>query len=138
MKKHETTALTMNDVRLQIEEYHPKADESEDEVEVRAVKVTNLPPKISKEQIELFFESRKKSGSGSDDLDTVDYDEAAHCAIVWFTDSEGKLKNSGVVKLTLYMYYFIFFKNWLSFILIFYFNHQIIITLKMRNIIRYR
>lgn len=107
LKKHETTALTMNDVRLQIEEYHPKADESDNEVEVRAVKVTNLPPKISKEQVELFFESRKKSGSGSDDLDTVDYDEAAHCAIVWFTDSEGQLKNAGIVKLTLY--YFIIF-----------------------------
>lgn len=93
LKKHESTVLTMNEVKLQIGEYYPKTDESEDEVEVTAVKVTNLPPKISKEQIELFFESRKKSGIESDDLDKVDYDEAAHCAIVWFKNSEGQLKN---------------------------------------------
>lgn len=102
MKKHESTVLTMNEVKLQIGEYHPKTDESEDEVEVMAVKVTNLPPKISKEQIELFFESRKKSGIESDDLDKVDYDKAAHCAIVWFKNSEGQLKNAGIVRLTLY------------------------------------
>lgn len=87
----------MNEVRLEIKEYNPKTDESEYEVEVKAVKLTYLPPKISEEQIELFFESRKKSGSGSDDLDKVDYDEAAHCAIVWFTNSEGQLKKVGIV-----------------------------------------
>nr|XP_034317327.1 protein mono-ADP-ribosyltransferase PARP14 isoform X2 [Crassostrea gigas] len=88
LKKHENKALTMDEVQLKIDEYHPKTEESEDEVEVMAVKVTNLPPKISKEQIELFFESRKKSGSGSDDVDKVDYDKAAHFAIVWFKNSE--------------------------------------------------
>lgn len=92
----------MNEVQLKIEEYQPKTVESEDEVEVMAVKVTNLPPKISKDQIELFFESRKKSSSGIDDLDKVDYDEAAHCAIVRFKKSEGQLKNAGFVKLALY------------------------------------
>lgn len=102
LKKQETKALTMNEVQLKIEEYHPRTDESEDEVEVMAVKVTNLPPKISKEQIELFFESRKKSGSGSDDVEKVDYDKAAHFAIVWFKNSEGQLKNAGIVKLALY------------------------------------
>lgn len=96
----------MNEVRLQIEENHFKTNESGDEVEVMAVKVTNLPPKISKDQIELFFESRKKSGSGIDDLDKVDYDEAAHCAIVRFKNSAGQLKNAGAVKFTMYNFSF--------------------------------
>lgn len=98
LKKHKTTALSMNKVQLKIEEYHPEINESTDEVEVTAVKVTNLPPKISKEQIELFFESRKKSGSG--EFEKVDYDEATHCAVVWFKDPEGQLKNAGIVNLT--------------------------------------
>lgn len=101
----------MNEVRLQIKEHHFKTNESGDEVEVMAVKVTNLPPKISKEQIELFFESRKKSGTGSDDLDKVDYDEAARCAIVWFKNSAGKLKNAGAVKFTLYNFSFEYLNN---------------------------
>lgn len=96
----------MNEERLQIKECHFKANESGYDVEVIAVKVTNLPPKISKEQIELFFESHKKSGSGSDDLDKVDYDKAAHCAIVRFKNSEGQLKNAGIVKLSLYNFSF--------------------------------
>lgn len=87
-KKHETTALTINKVQLQIGEYHPEIDESEDEVMGTAVKVTNLPPKISKEQIELAFESLKKSG-GSEEVKKVNYDEAARYAIVWFKDPEG-------------------------------------------------
>lgn len=53
-----------------------------------AVKVTNLPPKINKEQIELAFESYIKSG-GSEDVKKVKYDEAARYAIVWFKDPEG-------------------------------------------------
>lgn len=53
-----------------------------------AVKVTNLPPKISKEQIELAFESHIKSG-GSEEVKKVKYDKAARYAIVWFKDPEG-------------------------------------------------
>lgn len=80
----------MEEMQLNIEEYHPQTEESEDQVEVMAVKVTNLPPNIRKLQIELFFESAKKSGSRSEDLENVEYDEAAHCAIIWFKDSEGQ------------------------------------------------
>lgn len=90
LKKHETTALSMNMMQLQIKDYYPETDESEDEIDVTAVKVTNLPPKISKEQIELFFENIKRSGS--EEFKKVDYDEAANCAIVWFNDSKGKLE----------------------------------------------
>lgn len=79
----------MDEMQLQIEEYHQKAVESTGKVDVAAVKVTNLPPKIRKLQIELFFESPKKSGSSNEDLKKVDYDEATHCAIVWFKKSEG-------------------------------------------------
>lgn len=68
------------------------------------VKVINLSFKISKEQIELFFESRKKSGSGSDDLDKVDYDKVVYFVIVWFKNFEGQLKNVGIVKLVLYIW----------------------------------
>lgn len=74
----------MDEMQLQIEEYHQKAVESTGKVDVAAVKVTNLPPKIRKLQIELFFESPKKSGSSYEDLD-----EATHCAIVWLKKSEG-------------------------------------------------
>lgn len=77
-------------MQLQIKEYHKQTDESTEEGLVMAVKVTNLPPKIRKLQIELFFESPKKSGSGNEDLEKVDYDEATHCAIVWFKESEGQ------------------------------------------------
>lgn len=80
----------MNKMQLRIKEYYPETDESEDEMEVTAVKVTNLPPKISKEQIELFFENIKRSGS--EEFKKVDYDEAANCAIVWFNDSKGQLE----------------------------------------------
>lgn len=45
----------MDEMQLQIEEYHQKAVESTGKVDVAAVKVTNLPPKIRKLQIELFF-----------------------------------------------------------------------------------
>lgn len=90
LKKHETTALSMNKMQLQIKEYYPKTDDSEDDMEVTAVKVTNLPPKISKEQIELFFENIRRSGS--EEFKKVDYDEAANCAIVWFNDSKGKME----------------------------------------------
>lgn len=76
-------------MQLQIEEYHPKTDKRKGEVNVMAVKVTNLPPKIRKLQIELFFESPKKSGCS--EFEKVNYDDAAHCAIVWFKDSEGQL-----------------------------------------------
>lgn len=68
------------------------------------VKVINLLFKISKEQIELFFESRKKSGIESDDLDKVDYDEVVYCVIVWFKNFEGQLKNVGIVRLILYIW----------------------------------
>lgn len=76
----------MDEMQLQIEEYHQKG---KGKVDVAAVKVTNLPPKIRKLQIELFFESPKKSGSSNEDLKKVDYDEATHCAIVWLKKSEG-------------------------------------------------
>lgn len=98
----------MDEMQLQIKQYHKKKDESEGLV--MAVKVTNLPPKIRKLQVELFFENPKKSGSGNEDLEKVDYDEAANCAIVWFKESEGQcrkfqlksFKNAGI------KHYFIF------------------------------
>lgn len=76
-------------MQLQIKKYHPKTDNSREEVKVMAVQVTNLPPKIRKLQIELFFESPKKSGCS--EFEKVNYDDATHCAIVWFKDSEGQL-----------------------------------------------
>lgn len=82
----------MDEMQLRIEEYHTHTDESEDQVEVMAVRVTNLPPKIRKLQIELFFESLKKSGSSNEDLDKVEYDEVDHCAIVWFSDPKGQFE----------------------------------------------
>lgn len=88
LKKIETTALTINKAHLQIGEHHPEIDESKDEEMDTAVKVTNLPPKISKEEIELAFESHIKSG-GSEEVKKVKYDEAARYAIVWFKDPEG-------------------------------------------------
>lgn len=54
------------------------------------VKVINLFFKIRKLQIELFFESFKKSGSGNEDLEKVDYDEVIYCVIVWFKEFEGQ------------------------------------------------
>lgn len=98
----------MDEMQLQIKQYHKKKDESERLV--MAVKMTNLPPKIRKLQVELFFENLKKSGSGNEDLEKVDYDEAANCAIVWFKESEGQcrkfqlksFKNAGI------KHYFIF------------------------------
>lgn len=92
------------------------------------VKVINLSFKISKEQIELFFESRKKSGSGSDDLDKVDYDKVVYFVIVWFKNFEGQLKNVGIVKLVCIFGNFIFE----------YLNYRKVKILKMLNIIRYR
>lgn len=85
LKKHKTEPLTMDEMRLQIEEHHQTT------IDVVAVKVTNLPPKIRKLQIELFFENPKKSGCSNEDLEKVDYDEATHCAIVWLKKSEGQL-----------------------------------------------
>uniref|UniRef100_K1RBT7 N-myc-interactor n=1 Tax=Magallana gigas TaxID=29159 RepID=K1RBT7_MAGGI len=88
LKKHKTKPLTMDEMQLQIEEHHLTTIESTGKVDVAAVKVTNLPPKIRKLQIELFFENPKKSGSSNGDLEKVDYDEATHCAIVWLKKSE--------------------------------------------------
>lgn len=93
LKKHETSSLLMNKQQIEIEEYHPPAenenlDISEEVEEPTAVKVMNLPLKISEEQLELFFENRKKSGGG--EVERVEYDVDTNSAVVWFKDTNGK------------------------------------------------
>lgn len=77
----------MNKVEIQIEEFYPQSDESEGEIEVSAILVTNLPPNVTDQQIELFFENSKKSGGG--EVQRVEYDKEARSAIVTFKDAEG-------------------------------------------------
>ena len=82
----------INRQKVHIEEYRPPQDESgesseEEHEEAGAIKVTKLPPGTSEEAITLFFENRKKSGGG--DVEKVEYDEANHSAVVWFTEAEG-------------------------------------------------
>lgn len=48
----------MDEMQLQIKQYHQKKSESEGLV--MAVKVTNLPPKIRKLQVELFLRILRK------------------------------------------------------------------------------
>jgi hypothetical protein len=79
----------MNKQQIEIEEYYPPVlDQSEELEETTAIRVVNLPPGVSEEQIELFFENRKKSGGG--DVDRVEYDEDTNSAVVWFIDASGK------------------------------------------------
>ena len=82
----------INKQKVDIEEYRPPQDESgesseEEHEEAGAIKVTKLPPGTTEEAITLFFENRKKSGGG--EVEKVEYDEANHSAVVWFTEAEG-------------------------------------------------
>ncbi|XP_062609393.1 uncharacterized protein LOC134271160, partial [Saccostrea cucullata] len=86
LQRQESSALAMNKQEIEVEEYHPSADRESEEQEVTAVKVTNLPPRTSEDQIELFFENRKKSGGG--EVEKVEIDEATNSAIVWFKEVE--------------------------------------------------
>ncbi|XP_062593153.1 protein mono-ADP-ribosyltransferase PARP14-like, partial [Saccostrea cucullata] len=90
LKRQESSALVMNKQPIEIEEYHLPADSEvkgeSDDLEVRAVKVTNLPPKTSEDQIELFFENSRKSGGG--EVEKVEFDEDSNSAVVWFKDAD--------------------------------------------------
>uniref|UniRef100_A0A8B8E892 Poly [ADP-ribose] polymerase n=1 Tax=Crassostrea virginica TaxID=6565 RepID=A0A8B8E892_CRAVI len=91
LQKHETSPLMINKQKVDIEEYHPPQDESgesseEEHEEAGAIKVTKLPPGTTEEAITLFFETRKRSGGG--EVEKVEYDEANHSAVVWFTEAE--------------------------------------------------
>ncbi|XP_061194415.1 protein mono-ADP-ribosyltransferase PARP14-like isoform X2 [Saccostrea echinata] len=90
LQRQESSAIVMNKQQIEIEEYNPAVDSEvkgeSDDLEVTAVKVTNLPPKATDEQIELFFENPRKSGGG--EVEKVEFDEATKSAIVWFKDPE--------------------------------------------------
>ncbi|XP_078312815.1 protein mono-ADP-ribosyltransferase PARP14-like [Crassostrea virginica] len=76
----------MNKMQIQIEEYYPRSDESEGEIEVSAILVTSLPPDVTDKQIKLFFKNSKKSGGG--EVQKVEYDQEARSAVVTFKDAE--------------------------------------------------
>ena len=82
----------INKQKVDIEEYRPPQDESgesseEEHEEAGAILVTNLPPNVTDQQIELFFENSKKSGGR--EVQKVEYDKEARSAIVTFKDAEG-------------------------------------------------
>ena len=87
LERHETSPLTMNKVEIRIEEFHPQSDESDGEIEVSTILVTNLPPNVTDQQIELFFENSKKSGGG--EVQRVEYEKKARSAMVTFKDARG-------------------------------------------------
>ena len=88
LERHEASPLKMKKKEIQIEVNYRQSDESEGGIEVSAILVTNLPPNVTDQQIELFFENSKKSGGG--EVQKVEYDKEARSAIVTFKDVEGK------------------------------------------------
>ncbi|XP_061194345.1 protein mono-ADP-ribosyltransferase PARP14-like [Saccostrea echinata] len=90
LQKQESSTLTMNKQKIDVEEYHPPQEDSDRKFEGldegRTIKVTKLPTGISEEQIALFFENYKKSGGG--EVEKVEYDEDIDTAIVWFEDAQ--------------------------------------------------
>ena len=88
----------MNNVKIHIEEYYPQSDESEGEIEVSAILVTHLPPNVTDQQIELFFENSKKSGGG--EVNQVKFNQSANSAIVWFKNAEGLFISQITIGLT--------------------------------------
>ena len=91
-ERHKNSPLKMNKMQIQIEEYYPRSDESEGEIEVYAILVTSLPPDVTDKQIKLFFKNSKKSGGG--EVQKVEYDQEARSAVVTFKDAEGSLINT--------------------------------------------
>lgn len=52
-----------------------------------SIRVSSLPPNISEELINDFFENTKRSGGG--DVENVSYDETKKTAIITFQDPKG-------------------------------------------------
>ena len=92
LQKHMTSPLMINKQKVEIEEYRPPQDESnessdEEHEEAGIIKVTDLPPETTEEAITLFFENRKKNGGG--EVTKVKFDETNQSAVVWFKEARG-------------------------------------------------
>ena len=62
--------------------------EKEDAQESRAIEVTGLGPKTTKDSIEMFFENTRRSGGG--DVEHVDFTPGQGIAVVTFVKAESK------------------------------------------------
>lgn len=92
LKNHKSSPLVLNKQKIEIEEYFPAEDWDEstaekEEEEGGKIKVTRLPPEITKEEIIFFFENHKKSGGG--DVEKLEYDKSTHTAVIWFIEDDG-------------------------------------------------
>ncbi|VDI41166.1 poly [ADP-ribose] polymerase 10/14/15 [Mytilus galloprovincialis] len=63
-------------------------EDIEEDVPTNRIKVSNLPSKVTEDEIKHFFESRKVSGGGGRDVEFVDYEKESNTAFVTFKEVE--------------------------------------------------
>ncbi|KAK3095440.1 hypothetical protein FSP39_014712 [Pinctada imbricata] len=74
-----------NREHIQNIESDDKDEEDEDDGPL-SIRVSNLPKGTTEESLEMFFESKKRSGG--DEIETLEYDDSAMTAIVTFKDPD--------------------------------------------------